>query len=146
VSGLIVNRLEPAQLKSYVVSRPHATHTRIASCHEISCERELKGWRMVLNLVNREQRDAAKWIKYHSGRHFTVEAQEGDMVTLRFAPGQQCFETHRVALERDPVFYLREGDRRGNPRGTPAQRLNGADWQDSFSNHQQTLADAAQRG
>ena len=146
MTGLIINRLEPAQLKSYVVSRPFATHTRPATCAEVGCEREIKGWRMVLDLADTQQRAAATWIKYHSKRHFTVEAQEGNLVTLRFPEGQQCFEAHRVALEREPLFFVREGDRRGNPRGAAARTLAGQDWHDDFSNHQQTLADAAKRG
>lgn len=131
---------------TYQVARPVLTHWKVATCAQVDCERRARGWRMAFDLADPQKRAAAKWIKHHSQRAFTVESQDGDIVTLAFAAGQDCFETHHASLERDPIFVIRGGDQRGNPRGTQARVLSGISWRDDFGEHQQTLADTQERG
>lgn len=88
---------------------------------------------------------AARWIRMHSGRTFTVE-QVGTKLILTFSAGQECFGTHTTSLEREPFYVVREGDFRGNPRQTPTVRRNADDWVDDFATHQDRLATRLEQG
>ena len=135
----------PAAFKTYVVGRPTATHFRPATCAEVDCERRARGWRTAVDLSTELGRKQARYIKNHSGRTFT-HTQAGTIVALTFPPGQDCFEQHRVPLEREPLFVVRQGDRRGNPRGIAPIKLTPVAWRDDFGEHQEALADAHRRG
>jgi hypothetical protein len=65
-----------------------------------------------------------------------------------FEAGQPCFPPASTApLARPELYVVRDGDRRGNPRGTKARLHQRPElWQEDFAEHQQTLADAQQRG
>lgn len=73
------------------------------------------------------------------------------LTVFEFPAGQVCFasgnEAHRVPLERQPLYLVRGGDWRGNPRGTPGrQHARPEDWVDDFATHQQQLDDTLRRG
>jgi hypothetical protein len=50
-------------------------------------------------------------------------------------------------LDRAPLYVVRDGDHRGNPRGT-RDRLhqNPGNWVDDFATHQQAIADEIKKG
>lgn len=141
-----VNRLEPAlpaaAMKTYGIEAPSSTHFRAASCAEVNCSAYLNGWRTVVDTGSELGQRQADYIRRESGRLFTVEETEPDQLTFVFEAGQKCFRQHRKRLDREPLYVVRDGDHRGNPRGTSAQRHSGPDaWLDDFANHQQQLAD-----
>lgn len=147
-----LNRV-PAQLpvqsmKTYALSAPISTHRRVASCAEVGCDRRARGWKTALDVSVPEHAKAANWVRLHSGLKYTVE-ENGDAVTFTFPAGQNCFDgingRHTAPLEREPLYIVRGGDFRGNPRGDRFQ-LNAADWVDDFSTHQQKLADRMEQG
>ncbi len=137
-------RLGPEHYKTYAVVAPVATHFRVASCAEVNCPAYQNGWRTTV-LADSPQ---AQYIRAKSGRSFTTMPQPGGMVAFTFAAGQVCFRAseHRVPLGREPLFIVRGGDHRGNPRGTAPVTRRAEDWVDDFATHQQGIADAIERG
>lgn len=141
-----VNRLDPAlpagAMKTYGIVAPLSTHFRAASCAGVDCEAYLNGWRTVVDTSSELGQRQADYIRKESGRLFTVEEPEPGQLVFVFEPGQKCFRQHRKRLDREPLYVVRDGDWRGNPRGTTPRRHSGADaWVDDFASHQQTLAD-----
>ena len=144
-------QLPERAMKTYALAAPISTHRRIATCAEVRCERQARGWRTLLDVSVPAHASAANWIRLHSGLSFTVE-QDGDAVTFTFPAGQQCFEginrQHTVTLEREPLYFVRGGDWRTDwrTRRDTAIEMHVADWVDDFANHQQAIADAHSAG
>lgn len=131
--------------KSYEIRVPEGDWRR-ATCGEIDCPDYLNGWRTRIEGLPPEYVHAART----SGRKYAeLHIAEGE-TWLVYEAGQPCFRTtdHRIRrLEKPELFLVRDGDWRGNPRGTRARlHQRPADWQDDFATHQQGLADAIQEG
>jgi hypothetical protein len=137
----------PAQyFKTYAIHSPIATHYRTASCKEVECQHNLKGWVTKLDGSTALGASTANWIRMHSGRRYTYE-QQGVMVTFTFPPGQKCFIEHKVSLQRPELFVVQGGDWRGNPMSlTEYKHRNAEDWVEDFAIHQDKVATAHQRG
>lgn len=144
------NRIEPQlpveAMTTYSVAAPIPTHFRPASCAEAECPNMQLGWRTVVDLGTALGVHQASYIEHESGRRFTKETGPHHMVTYTFEPGQKCFAQHQVSLEREPLYIVRGGDWRGNPRGEVRHHANGEDFVDDFANHQRTLADRLEQG
>ncbi len=134
----------PENYKTYQIVAPASTHTRRAGCEEVECHDYRNGW--VSLVAAGGEHDL--YIRHRSGRSFTSEPQPGGMVRFRFAPGQPCFRAadHRVPLEREPLYLVRGGDYRGNPRGIQTVQRKAEEWVDDFATHQQNIATAIERG
>jgi hypothetical protein len=161
-----LNRIQPVgpaeAYKTYQVASPLSTHFRPAACAEVDCEQCREGWRTVIDertdlgmrqaaYIRSECRSVS--LELAGGHHAVngprryIEAREGPMTVFTFPPGQECFATHQVPLERPELYVVREGDWRGNPRGAaPRQHARAADWLEDFAEHQDQLATAHQRG
>jgi hypothetical protein len=119
---------------------------RKATCDEVSCTRKANGWRTVLDLDTLAGRRQATWIVDHSGRHGSIE-RVGNVVTMTFAAGQDCFEPHRVALEREPIYIVRDGGvRREVPGGRRRVHQRGVDWVDNMQEDLDKIRTARERG
>ncbi len=122
------NRVAPvlpaSAMRTHQVATPLRTHFRKATCEEVGCLAYRHGW--ALNLTGLDEGDI--WQARNSGRRYREEAGETGMVLI-FEPGQPCFaaSTHRVPADRPPIFLARDGDWRGNPRGTEPVIFSGAD-------------------
>lgn len=143
-----INRITPhlpaAAYKTYAVSAPLATHFRPGTCEEVDCQPHQFGW---ATTVPRGSQDEA--VIRSAGRSFSEERIGDGFIKFTFPPGQPCFRasTHQVPLERPWIYLVRDGDWRGNPRGTQAYvHKRGGDWVDDFANHQQKLADRLNQG
>lgn len=137
-------KMGPESYKTYQVS-VRSDDWRPATCEEVDCDHYLHGWKLRIEGLSAEQLHDA----LTSGRKYTILAIAEGQSWLHFEAGQPCFRTttHRTRIGKPELYVVRDGDRRGNPRGTKArlhQRV--ADWQDDFATHQQTLADAQARG
>lgn len=138
-------RMGPESYKSYVLAQPLSTHWRRATCEEIGCPDWTHGWRVRVEGLSAEKLYLART---EGGRHRELRIAEGE-TWLEFEAGQPCFRAsqHRAPLGRAPLYVVRDGDARGNPRGTKARLHQKAGfWVEDFAEHQQTLADAQQRG
>jgi hypothetical protein len=137
----------PAQaMKTYQLVAPITTHYRSATCSEVACPAHQQGWSTLVDETTPLGRRQAAYIRIQAGRQFTEErTPEG--TTFAFPAGQRCFRPHQVSLEREPLYIVRDGDWRGNPRGTkPRQHTRAENWVEDFATHQQTLADRLGQG
>jgi hypothetical protein len=137
--------MDPSRYKTYAVVSPLSTHFRKATCAETACPHYLNGWGVRVENCTPDLLHAART----SGRRYReLHVAEGEN-WLVFEPGQECFRasTHYLREERPPLFLVRDGDHRGNPRRTKTrQHLNPQTWVDDFAEHQQTLADEIKKG
>lgn len=137
--------MDPQHYKTYAVVSPLSTHWRKATCAEVDCPHYLNGWRTQVEQLTPDLREAVRT----SGRKYTVSAVAPGFTYLVFEAGQPCFAaaTHRKRIEREPLYIVRDGDWRGNPRRTRArQHLNPQTWVEDFAEHQQKLADEIKKG
>jgi hypothetical protein len=138
--------LGPEHMKTYAISAPVSTHFRPASCEDAQCAGWTSGW-VTRVLPGTAEHDLVLSLR---GRYrFTGPVREADgLDAFTFAAGQPCFRAsqHRVPLEREPLFVVRGGDHRGNPRGITSVTRRAADWVDDFATHQQNIATAIEKG
>jgi hypothetical protein len=145
-----LNRATPAldvrAYKTYQVVAPLATHYRAATCAEYGCQAYENGW---VTRVTRGSEAEQYLLNVDHGRKYNettgLESAEREFM---FSPGQQCFRssTHRVPLEREPLYIVKGGDWRGNPTRQRRQHARSQDWVEDFATHQSALADTIEKG
>lgn len=135
-----INRLQPKLpvevMKTYSIASPTETHTRAAECDEVDCDAHAGGWETLVNEATDLGVRQANYIRNHSARHF-VESFEAGVTTFRFPPGEQCFEEHRVSLDRPQLYIVSAGDWRGY--GKRRQHSGPDPWLNDFAEHQANL-------
>lgn len=151
-NGGVVQRVAPLlpahAMKTFEIRRPLATHYRRARCEEVGCDKNRAGWVMGFDLTQQAKVDAANLIRriaHHRGLKCRI-TQVGTTVTFLFPAGQQCLEGHQVPLERDPLFIVRGGDWRGNPRGERYTHSTGDSFMDDWRTSQDRLDTARGQG
>lgn len=138
-------RLPASERKTFSILMPAETHWRKATCEEVACPRFLEGWQVRVELITPEDRHRIKQSKW---RYTELRPTDGQTLWV-FEAGQPCFQArnHRIQLDKPQLYVVRDGDRRGNPRGTPVLRHKRAEsWVDQFSEHQDKLARAIEQG
>lgn len=137
--------MNPDQYKTYSVSAPVQTHTRVATCQEVECSAFLNGWVTRVDVKSELGARQAKYIRNQSGRHFVMVpiAEGASIYEFKFPAGQRCFRQHRVSLDRPAFFRIQEGDWRWVGR---VRDVDGQSWLDDFGEHQERLADVLGRG
>ena len=137
----------PENYKTFQVTAPVATHTRVASCEEVECPQYARGWKMTIDLNTELGQKQAHYIKNLAGRAYKKISAANGLVELEFAANQPCFGEHRVRLDRPEIYRVKGGDFRGNPLRTPTRTHKRADyWIEEFQANQQRLKDAESRG
>jgi hypothetical protein len=144
-----MNRIQPqmgaAAYKTYSIVAPLSSHHRPATCVETDCPDYLNGWRVRVEGLDAALLHAAKT----SGRKYTAVQIAVGETWLHFEAGQPCFRAgeHRVRLDRPELFLVRDGDHRGNPRGTKTRMHQRPElWVEDFGEHQQNIADEIEKG
>jgi len=132
-------------MRTFQIAQPIATHYRTATCAEVSCRARAAGWRMGFDLSDPERLAAARWIRDHSGRSMTAEVTGGKVI-LTFPAGQDCFETHRKHLDREPFYVVRGGDFRGNPERVRVLHKSADSFVDQWENDLGQLNAVRERG
>jgi hypothetical protein len=140
----VAPKLPASERKTYTIKQ----HFRSATCAEVECEPWRNGWTSTFDVSTALGAEQADYVRARSGRAFTVAMIGATLLQFTFKPGQPCFgrDAHRLPVERTPLFVVRDGDYRGNPRGTPAVRRRPQDWVEDFALHQGALAERRQRG
>lgn len=139
--------LGPEAYQTFQIHAPKETHTVPATCEEVECDQYAKGWMMKLDLGTDLGQKQAYYIKHHSGRAYEVTNQRDGLVTLTFRGGQPCFREHRRDIERDPLFRVKGGDKRGNPLRIPTRTHKKPEfWVEEFAENQDRIATAQQKG
>lgn len=143
----VIPSIGPERYKTYQLLAPVATHRRPATCEEVSCDASAHGWlTLVDEATDLGQRQAA-YIRRDSRRAFRESRTPEGLTRFEFSAGQRCFAQHSVPIERDPLFIVKDGDFRGNPRGTrPRQHVRAADWVEDFAEHQDKIVREIEKG
>jgi hypothetical protein len=132
--------------KTYAVVSPLRSHFRPATCEEVSCPHYLNGWRTRVEGLPADMLHAART----SGRKYQEQQVTANETWLVFDAGQPCFRAsdHRIRVsDRPPLYVVRDGDHRGNPRGTKDRvHHNPGNWLDDFATHQQAISNAIEKG
>ncbi|WP_406156981.1 hypothetical protein [Streptomyces canus] len=144
-----LNRIQPVAgpeaYKTYEMSSPLSTHWRPATCAEANCQYYADGFQVRVEGLAPQVLYAVQ----HSGRKYTVQQVAEGETYLAFEAGQPCLRQslHRVRVERPPLYLVRDGDWRGNPRGTKARlHQNPENWVEDFATHQQAIKDEIEKG
>jgi hypothetical protein len=165
----------PSAYKTYQVTSPPDTHV-VVVCEQVGCLAWRNGWDTVVDerthlltdpdamyaeatRLGHEPSEAgavlrelillgvrqAEYIRSgQSGRSFRELRTEDGRTVFRFDSHQRCFAEHRSRAE---LYVVRDGDWRGNPRGTaPRQHVRAADWVEDFAGHQDRIKTAHERG
>ena len=133
-------------MKTYGIRQPIQTHFRVANCQEARCPNMQQGWRTVIDESTDLGQAQANYIRKESGRKFIEAKDEAGLTSFTFEAGQRCFAKHQISLEREPLFLVRGGDWRGNPRREARQHARPDDWVEDFAEHQETLANRLEQG
>lgn len=147
MSGRIVPNMPAADYKTYQLLSPRPTHFRPASCAEARCAAHEHGWRSAVDERTDLGAAQADYIRRQAGRSYTETRDAAGLTVFEFGAGQSCFADHQVSLDRAPLYVVRDGDWRGNPRGTtPSYHTRPENWVDDFATHQDRLARLIERG
>lgn len=134
-----LNRPTPALgahlMQTHQILAPPETHFRKATCEEVGCLNYRNGWAILTAGLD----EGDLWQARNSGRRF-IEQDTDAGRALVYEPGQPCFSQseHRTRVDRPELYIARDGDWRGNPRGTAPTRFSGAD---AFADHLHTHLD-----
>jgi hypothetical protein len=132
--------------KTYGLVRPLKTHWRRATCQEIECEAYVKGWITRVPMGSEQ----AQYIlsNAHGRKYIDITPLESSEHEFLFKCEQTCFGSadHRVPIERDPIYLVRDGDFRGNPTGWRIRHENADDWVEDFGSHQDVIKTMTERG
>lgn len=145
----VPNSTPASMYKTYQILAPKETHFRQATCDEVGCEQYQKGWKTTIDTTSDLGQKQLYYITKQSGKSYKATQLPGGLVEFEFAAGQPCFAAakHQVKLDRPEIFIVRDGDHRGNPRGTtPRKHQRASDWVEDFAEHQQKIADDRQKG
>lgn len=138
----MLNRIQPAgpvhAYKTYEIASPVSTHFRDGTCDEAECLAYQHGWQTSVDESTDLGQRQAHYIRKLSGRRFVERRTELGLTAFTFEAGQQCFATHKVALDRPEFYVVRGGDWRQLGR---AQMHSGPDaWVNDFAEHQDQIA------
>lgn len=138
--------LPASSMVTFALRQPLKTHFVRIDCKAAGCLAYANGWTSAIDTSTELGQQQARYIQDHSGRSYRL-VERLPLLMFDFPPGQQCFEGHHRALERDPVAIVRSGDWRGDPRGDIRRRHTTLeDWVDQFANHQDRLATRLAQG
>jgi hypothetical protein len=138
--------LPPEHMTTYALKAPLATHFRPATCAQVDCSNWRHGWRTLIDELTELGQRQAHYIRKQAGRAFT-EYPDGGITVFEFEPGQECFAQHQRPLEREPLYLVRGGDWRGDPRGTGARvHASGEDWVEDMQTSLDKTRTRAERG
>lgn len=89
----------------------HPKYWKRCGCKDFGCGAYERGWEIKIDLSpfqNVEDMHLNQvrynWIRDHSGLQFT-ERLIGCKVIFSFEAEQECFSEHKIAVERDPMFF-----------------------------------------
>lgn len=146
-SNRVPSKLNAGSFKTYQILAPQSTHYRKGTCAEVECPNYERGWRTLIDEGTPLGLQQSHYIRKESGRNFIEFRSEERLTVFQFEAGQECFSPHNVRVDKPEIYLVKGGDYRGNPRNVPPVRhKRPEDWVEDFSEHQQTIADAIERG
>lgn len=145
-----VFRIQPAMpvtaYKTYGFKRPLATHWQVVSCEDYECDAYLKGWVSVVDESTELGRKQAHFIRHDKSRKHSEEHGDDGFTRFWFPAGQACFtRTPHKLPSKMPIFYVRDGDWRGNP-GTSRVHKTPENWVEDMAENNDRLKTLISRG
>ncbi len=146
-----LNRVQPKgrpeQYRTFQIAAPQSTHFRRASCSEVECRSTREGWMTPVDETTELGQAQAHYIRTDSGRSFREDRDDAGRTIFTFGPGQRCFVEHQVRIARPEIYLVREGDWRGNPRGTrPYRHTKPEHWREQLAENQDALRREIEKG
>ncbi len=141
------SRLPPEAVTTYSLIRTAPAVVKVdIPCEDHGCPGYLYGFRSTIDEATELGQRQAWHIRNAAGRRYT-EVRSGALTEFTFPAGQRCFVgSHDMTVAREPLYVVRGGDHRGNPRGERRVHARAADWRDDFGEHQETLSDQFKQG
>lgn len=131
--------------QTYSLVRPAGRqYWRTITCEQAQCPRWRNGWRTVLNMTVAGDVRTARWIEKSSRRAFT-HTLAGSILTFEFSAGQQCFDRHQEAVEREPLYVVR-GGQVGRLGPLVRKHARGEDWRDDMGELLTKVSEERARG
>jgi hypothetical protein len=150
-----INRIVPAvpaqHYQTYRIFRPGTPqYWRPATCAQVECEPYVHGWTTTVDERTELGQRQAWYIRSASARSFSEYRDRAGLTVFTFAAGQSCFQTdtHQVAIEREPLYLVHDGDWRSDRRGVSPRRkhVSGEEWVEDFAEHQDKIQTVRERG
>jgi len=138
---IIEPNMPPGAYQTYAYSRRRDTVQK-ATCRDVGCQAYAKGWESTFDETTELGLNQAHYVRTMSGRTFREGRTTAGLTVFRFEAGQRCFADHKTVSES---FYVYGGDRRQN-RGVIRRHVNGLDWAEDFSEHQDKIITILERG
>lgn len=88
---------------------PLDTHWQEVSCEVYECQVQASGWQTFVDETTDLGQRQAHYIRRLSGRRFT-ETRDVRGTRFTFEPGSECFQTHRVRVDRPQIHIVQPGD------------------------------------
>lgn len=144
------NRIQPSLpvqgYQTFQIVAPVSTHWRDATCDEVDCPAQQRGWTTTVDENTPLGQKQAHYIRRESKRSFTEEKRPDGLTSFKFSAGQTCFRQHKARMEREEIFVRRDGDWRGNPTQSRRRYDRPDQWVSDFAEHQDEIARHQQRG
>jgi hypothetical protein len=122
-------QLGPENRKTYEIDKKGSPRDEPARCVDVDCLAYLNGWTTRVDESTQLGEAQAYYIRYQSGRRYS-EDRDGELTVFRFRAGQRCFKEHRA-----PLYLVRGGDHRGNPRGERRVHTQPEHWVEDLHEH-----------
>lgn len=144
-------QLGPEYYKSYTMSMPLSSHWRKVTCEQYECDAWKYGFVLDIDVSTELGQKQFYYVTHDKSRKYSMQRPSLNQFKFVYPPGNAGFagpqHDHYLPLGREPIFLVRGGDWRGNPRKTPTRvHAEVGDWVEDFAENQDYLAQIAQRG
>lgn len=141
--------------QTFAVRQPMNTHFKIINCVEADCSAYHNGWfyrldDLTSDLLGAIRQSGRRYRQEHVGLdgrimgRMDVNVPPGEY--LVFPPGQQCFRTHRVSLERPAFYFTGSGDFRTFTTQSARRIAEPEQFVDEFETNLDAIRSIRQRG
>lgn len=144
-------RLGPEFYQSYTMSMPLSTHWRKVTCEQYECDDYKYGFVLDVDTSTELGQKQFHYVTHDKSRRYSMQRPGLNSFKFVYPPGNAGFagpqHDHYLPIGREPIFLVKGGDWRGNPRGTPTRvHTEVGHWIEDCALNQQFLADVAKRG
>lgn len=137
-----ITRLPEAATNGHLLVRPAGQEFfRRATCAEVECPGYTHGFSLRIDEGTKLGQQQAAYLRSDRSRRAQEHRDELGLTVFSYAPGNPCTEdggTHKVPIERDPLFVLR--------RGTARRQVGASEWTDTLHEATDRITELRARG
>ena len=114
-SGRSMGRAARHLMQKFRILKPLKTHWRIATCSEVECQAHEKGFRTIVDKNSAQAgyiRGDFKINGFVSGRPYQEQITADNKAVFTFAPGTECFASHKVQIGKADVLVRQTIERK----------------------------------